>query len=264
MLILALLFFSIAWSCVRPSNDRDWTVDQAILPYAEIDGDQVHVHEIRNFTYRSTTDYTGDYYDKTFDLSKLKKVYFIVDPFSHLKATAHTFVSFEFEGPEFLAISVEIRKEKGESFSPTLGLLKQYEIMYVIADEKDAIKLRSNYRNDQVFVYPMNTTQEKVRAMFVEMIERANALKVKPEFYNSLTNNCTTNLVDHANAITPGRIPWSYKILFPGYSDELIYDLGMIDTNLPFEEARAYFDITDRAEKYVDDPDFSVKIRTAE
>ncbi len=246
---------------VRPSNDRSWSEDQALLPYADISGDQIFIHNIRNFTYASTTSYTAHYYDKKFDLSKLKKVYYVVEPFSGFAGAAHTFLSFQFEGYQFVSISVEIRKEKGEAFSALKGLFSQYELMYVIADERDVIKLRANYRHDQVFVYPVKTTTEKARSLFLDMITRANGLKEKPEFYNTLTNTCTTNIVSHVNKISPKRVPFSLKVLFPARSDELAYGLGLIDTDLSFDDARIKYNINDRALKYADDPNFSIKIR---
>jgi hypothetical protein len=188
-------------------------------------------------------------------------VYYVVEPFSGPLGAAHTFVSFEFEGDQFVSISVEIRKEKGETFSAHKGLLNKYELMYVIADERDVIKLRSNYRKDQVFLYPGRTTPEKGRQLFVDMLNRANALGEKPEFYNTLTNTCTTNIVAHVNDITPKKIPFSFKVLMPAHSDELALKVGLIDTDLPLEEARAKYKINDRAMKYADDPNFSVRIR---
>ena len=244
----------------QPSNDRDWSVDQAVLPYAEQNGPFVTVRNIRNFRYASTTQYTPAYYDKTFDLRKLDSVWFFVEPFGRAGA-AHTFVSFGFGPRDFLAISIEIRKEKGESFSPLRGLLREYEIMYVIGDERDLVKLRTNYRNDKVFLYPIRTTPERRRAMFIDMLTRANQLADRPEMYNTLTNTCTTNLVDHVNTIVPGRVPLRAGVLFPGYSDRLAYDLGLIDTTLPFEAMRARFRINERAKQYADDPRFSLRIR---
>ena len=245
----------------KPSNDRDWTADQSVLPYAEISENLVSIRNIRNFFYASTTSYTAAYYDKTFDLDKIKAVYYIVEPFSGLAGSAHTFLSFEFEEDEFVAISIEIRKEKGEKFSPLKGLFNQYEITYVIADERDVVKLRSNFRKDLVYVYPIRTTKEKMSAVFIDMVTRASTLREKPEFYNTLTNTCTTNIMRHANNITPKRIPLSYKVLLPAYSDRLAYDLGLIDTDLSFEEAREKFLINDRAEEFANEPDFSKKIR---
>jgi hypothetical protein len=185
----------------------------------------------------------------------------MVEPFSGYQGAAHTLMSFEFENDQFISVSVEIRKEVGESFSAVKGLLNQYELMYVIADEQDVLKLRSNYRHDEVFLYPIKTSQERVRTMFVEMLTRANDLKGNPEFYNTLTNTCTTNIVEHVNAISPDKIPLRSEIFFPAEADRLAYELGLIDTEFSFEEARERFKINDRAEKYADHPMFSVKIR---
>ena len=121
-----VIAYTILVILVRPSNERDWATDQAVLPYAEITGDTVSVHNIRNFSYKSVSEYTPNYYDATFDVSKLKNVYFIVEPFSGYVGAAHTFLSFEFEGDKFVSVSVEIRKEKGESFSAGKGILRQY------------------------------------------------------------------------------------------------------------------------------------------
>jgi hypothetical protein len=255
-LVIGIYFFTRV-----PSNNRDWSLDQAILPSADINNNLVTIHNIRNFSYTSKTNYTPNYYDKTFDLNKIKKVYYVVEPFSSTKGAAHTFLSFEFEGNNFVAISIEIRKEKGEIFSAVKGLLRQYEIMYVIADERDVVKLRSNYRKDLVYIYPAKTTPEKMRSLFLDMVSEANKLVDKPEFYNSITNSCTSKIADHINNISPKRIPWSFKILFPKNSDKLAYDLGLLDTNLPWSEVRAKFLINDKALKYANDPDFSMKIR---
>lgn len=245
----------------RPSNTRDWTVDQAVLPYSTMDGPLVTVRNIRNFSYSSTTQYTPAYYDKTFDLRKLDSVWFFVEPFGRAGA-AHTFVSFGFGPRDYLAVSIEIRKEKGESFSALRGLLREYEIMYVIGDERDLVKLRTNYRNDTVYLYPIRTTPERKVAMFLSMLMRANALRERPEFYNTATNTCTTNLVDHVNMIVPDRIPFSPAVLLPASSDRLAYDLGLIDRSRAFDETRTAAQINDLARRYADDPEFPVRIRS--
>lgn len=261
MIVLGTVAYVALIISVRPSNDRDWALDQAILPYAEINSNQVFVHNIRNFSYTSTHDYTPNYYDKTFDLDKIKNVYFVVEPFSGYVGAAHTFLSFEFEGDQFVSISVEIRKEKGESFSAVKGILRQYELTYVIADERDVVKLRSNYRKDKVFVYPIKTNPEKMRAVFLSMIERANKLKAEPEFYNTLFSNCTTNLAKHVNSIFPKRVPWDITFLLPENADNYAYKIGLIDNAVPFEESRTAHYINDLAAKYADSPEFSLKIR---
>jgi hypothetical protein len=262
IILAAVIVLAVALLAMRrPSNNRDWTVDQAVLPYSTIDGPLVTVRNIRNFHYTSTTQYTPGYYDKTFDLRKLDSVWFFVEPFGRAGA-AHTFVSFGFGPRDFLAISIEIRKEKGESFSALRGLLREYEIMYVIGDERDLVKLRTNYRHDTVYLYPIRTTPERKVAMFVSMLERANALRARPEFYNTATNTCTTNLVRHVNMIVPNRIPFRPAVLLPANSDRLAYDLGLIDRGRAFEETRTAAQINDLARRYGDDPEFSVRIRS--
>lgn len=267
-----ILFIVIAYGLfsliVRPSLDRDWTKDQKILARATIDGDLAKITNIRNINYRSTTDYDVHYYDQTFDLNKLNSVWYMVEPFTgHGAGAAHTLVSFGFEDGSYVAISVEIRKEMGESFGAVKGLLRQYELVYVIADERDVIKLRSNYRKDQVFLYPIKTTKENMRKLFLSMLERANGLATKPEFYNTLTSTCTTNIVSHVNDIVPDRVPFSFKVLMPAYSDELAYKIGLFETKTPdgktmtLEELRAKYKINEKAEKYAEDPEWSRKIR---
>ncbi|MDP3729833.1 MAG: DUF4105 domain-containing protein [bacterium] len=262
LLIIFLLVITlfILLQLKRPSNNRDWTVDQAILPTIAIENGTITINNIRNFTYRSPSDYTPGYYDRTFDISQIETAWFIVEPFSS-RGAAHTFVSFGLNDGSYLAVSVEIRKEKGESFSPWKGLAREYELTYVIADEKDVIKLRSNYRKDKVYLYPAQTTPEKARALFIDMITRAKELQENPEFYNTLISTCTTNLVSHVNTIVPGRIPFSWKVLLPAYSDELAYKIGLLDNTVPLEELKALHLINERAEKYADDPEFSKRIR---
>ena len=258
-IVMALI---ITHFITKPSNDRNWASDQAVLAYAEINNNLISIHNIRNFSYRSTTDYTQNYYDKTFDLNKIKEVYYVVEPFSGIPGSAHTFLSFEFEGDQFVSISVEIRKEQGETYNPIKGIFNQYELMYVIADERDVIKLRTNYRKDLVYLYPAKTTKEKMQKLFLDMVERANYLKDNPEFYNTVTNTCTTNIVRHVNTVTPKRVPLlRLQVLLPEDSDKLAYKLGLIDTDLPFEKARERYFINDRAMKYSDASDFSTKIR---
>lgn len=262
LVLFLVLAYIVLIIVVRPSLNRDWSPDQAVLARAEISGNSVSITNIRNIEYRTTKDYDLHYYDKTFDLGKLESVWYMVEPFSGYGAgAAHTLVSFGFEGGDYVAISAEIRKEKGESFSAVKGLLRQYELIYVIADERDVLKLRSNYRKDDVFLYPVKTTKERMQKLFVSMLTRANKLATEPKFYNTLTNTCTTSIVEHVNEIVPGRIPFSYKVLMPGYSDELAQKIGLIDNTLSIEDLRAKYRINDKALKYANDPLFSERIR---
>ena len=246
----------------RPSNDRNWTRDQERLPWAEISGNRVDVHNVRYARYRSTDDYDVAWEDRSYDLDRLQSAWFMVEPFDQdWQGPAHTLLSYGFEGDDYLAISVELRKEKDEQFSPLKWMLRQYELTYVVGDERDLIQLRTNHRRDPVYLYPVRASRERIREMFVTMLQRANHLREHPEYYNTLTNSCTTNIVRHINELVPGRVPWSYKVLLPGYSDELAYDLGLIDTDLPFPEAKQRYRIDDDALSAEGREDFSRQIR---
>lgn len=248
---------------LRPSNNRDWSPDQAEPAYAEYDKDGYHVtvHNVRSCDYRTADDYTVHYNDRKYDLTKLKTVDFLRVPFPEMPELAHTMLSFGFDGEEYLGVSVEIRKEKGETYNPALAAANQYEIMYVLADERDLIGLRTNYRLNDVYLYPTRARSTQVRQMFDHVMARVNKLKKQPEFYNTLTNNCTTNIVAHVNQITPGRVPYDYRVLLPGYSDRLAYDLGLLKTDLTFDETRAAARITETAYQAREAPDFSQAIR---
>ena len=264
LLIIVLFFigYYIFSIIVRPSVNRDWVPDQSKVAHTTFRGDIVSIKNIRNTKYRSTTDFDIRYYDKEFDLNKIESVWYMIEPFSGEKAgTAHTLISFGFNDGSYVSVSVEIRKEKGESFSVLKGLFRQYELVYIVADEQDVIKLRSNYRKDDVFLYPIMTKKENIKKMFISMLTRANKLEVEPEFYNTLTSNCTTNIVAHVNEISPKKIPFSLDVVLPAYSDELAYKIGLLDTSLTLEQLRAKYKINERAIKYADDPLFSKKIR---
>lgn len=251
------------YSTIQPSHHRTWSTDQAVLPTATIDGDIITIYNIRNFSYTTTTEYTPNYYDKTFNLRELERVWYIVEPFDGIPGSAHTFLSFEFANDQFVAISAEIRKEQGETYHPIKGLFRWYELMYVIADERDVILLRANHRRNPTYVYPVRTTTAHAQQLFVDMLTRANQIAAQPEFYNTLTNTCTTNIVDHVRAITPSRIPrFDVSILLPASSDALAYDLGLLDTDLSFEDARQRYHINERALRYATSTDFSVQIRS--
>lgn len=231
----------VVWIAVllrRPSTDRDWAADQKLLPQLIVAGDLVEIRNFRNFTYRGQNDFTPRYETRRYDLRRLDSVWFMVERFGSAPGVAHTLLSFGF-GDEFVAVSAEIRREKGESYSPLLGLLREYELMYVIGDERDLIGLRTNHRRDEAYLYPIRTTPERMRQAFLEIASRANGLARQPEFYNTATNTCTTNIVRHVNTVVPGRIPFSFKTLLPGFSDRLAYDLGLIANDRPFEEVRA-------------------------
>ena len=244
----------------KPSNDRQWTSEQAVLPRAKIEGDQVTVHNIRDCRWRSSDDFTLAYYDKTFDLDKLRSVDFIVVPFNESPDLAHTMLSFGFDD-DYLALSVEIRKEHNEAYSPIRGFFQQYEIIYVLASERDVIQKRVNGDLSEVFLYRSTATPEQARELFVDVIRRTNKLREEPEFYDTLTNNCTTNIRRHINRLKPDRVPYDYRVLLPGYSDRLAYDLGLIERHGSYEETRLRAKVNYQAYLHRDDLAFSRKIR---
>ena len=245
----------------RPSNLRDWSPDQAVLPYAETGGDVVRVHNVRDCTYVSEDAYVLNYYDKAYDLNRLRSVDFIMVPFRNMPSIAHTMLSFGFDDGDHVAVSVEIRREKGEQYQFLSGILDQYELMYVLGSERDLVKLRTNYRGDDVYVYRARATPEQARKLFLDVMERVNKLAAESEFYNTFTNNCTTNIARHINDLAPGKIPRDFRVLLPGYSDKLAYDLGLLDTSLPFPEARRRANVSELARQHPDSADFSALIR---
>jgi len=257
LVLIAFIFFVIR----KPSNNRDWEVDQSILPEVEIENNLVHIKNIRDFDYKTETNYIKNYYDRTFDLDKIKSIDFGLSIFSKWKGLAHTFLSFGFEDGEYVAVSIEIRKEKNETYSALRGLLNEYEIMYVVADEGDVIKLRTNIRDEKVYLYPVKTTKEKQQELFLNIMEQVKRLEIEPEFYNTATNACGTGIMSHVNEISERRIPIDFRVLIPGYSDELGYKLGLFDTELSLEEAQKKFYISDKAKKFVKGQNFSRMIR---
>lgn len=250
------------WSSLAPSNDRDWQPNVAVLPYATIDGDRVTVHNIRNFDYRTETDFTPAYYDKIFDLRELDGVDVIASNWLG-PAIAQVFLSFDFHGGEHLAISIEARKERGQGYSPVAGFFRQYELYYVVADERDVIRLRTNYRKappEDVYVYRVNGPIENGRRLFLQYIETINALKDHPEWYNTLTTNCSTAIWVHTR-INPDQLPLSWKILASGYVPEYLYEMGKLDHSLTFAELQRRAHINERARAADHSVDFSRQIR---
>jgi len=263
IIMAALMVFVSGCSIfIRPSNDRQWQSDVAILAYADIDGDLVTVHNIRNFDYRNETDYTPAYYDKTFDLSRLESVDLAAAYWMGPKI-AHTFVSFGFGGGDYLAVSIETRKEVGEAYSTFKGFFGKYELYYVVADERDVIRLRTNYRKDppeQVYLYRVRAAIENGRRLFLEYMRRINSLKEQPEFYNTLTTNCTTTIWKNTR-INDDHLPFSWKLLFSGYVPQYLYEQERLDTSLPFDELQKRSLINERARAADTAADFSERIR---
>lgn len=261
---VAFLLLLAWWSTIHPSNDRDWQPEVAVLPYATIVGDLVTMHNIRNFDYRTEADFTPAYYHKTFDLRRLSSVDLIAAYWMGPQI-AHIMLSFGFADRDYVAFSIETRKERSEDYSTIKGFFRQYELFYVVADERDVIRVRTNYRKDppeDVYLYRVHGPVKNGRRLFMEYVRKINALKARPEFYNTLTTNCTTNIFMHTR-VNPGHLPFSWKVLLSGHAPEYVYDNGRLDTSLPFEELKQRSRINGIAEAADRAPDFSWRIRTA-
>lgn len=262
IMVPVIAVLSIPYIFKKPSNNRNWSSDQQILPYAEIDGPLITMRNIRDFKYTSENNYTPHYYDKTFNIDDIKTVYYNITPFHKVKS-AHTFLSFEFEGGNFISISVEIRKRVGQKFSAFKGLIRGYEIMYVVADERDVIGLRALHRKDSVYVYPLVLKVSTMKRLFMNIVKKINSLKEKPEFYNTITNACNTSIARHLmnGSSTNKRMPFDIRVVFPADSDALAQKLKIIDDSLPIKKLREKYLVNSRVEKYANDSDFSIKIR---
>jgi hypothetical protein len=250
---------------LAPSQFRDWVPEQALLPTVEFCGQDATVHNVRNCKYFANDVYMVDYYDKTIDLSRVRGMDYIVVPFDGMPALAHVMLSFQLDGkdghPEHLALSVETRKEREEKYNPVKGSLNQYELIYVVADERDVIQFRTVYNGEHVYLYHTTASPESSRAILEDVLARVNQLAKTPEFYDTLTNNCTSNIVRHVNRIKPNRITTDYRTLLPGYSDQLAYDEGLIERRGTFAETKELAYVNPLAQRYAGRDDFSEMIR---
>jgi len=248
------------WLNLAPSHDRDWDPQTAVLPTATIDGDLVTVRDIRNSEYLSAEDVTPRYYHKTFDLRKIRTVDLIFSHWASDEITAHSMLSFGFDAGEYLTVSVEARAERGEEYTGIGGLFRKYELIYVLGDELDLIRSRTNFRGEKVYLYPTKMPPEDARTLFLEIIKRVNEIAAAPEFYNTLTDNCTTSLARSSQAILPPN-SLDIRLLLNGYADRMAYENGWIATDDPFDETRKRHHINQYVEGKGDAANFSRLIR---
>ncbi len=261
-MVLLVAVVLVSSGCrMTPLADRDWAPELSQMAGADFNGPYVHVHNVRNSNYRTDTDFDVHFENRTYDLRNLDSVDYILVPLAGMPRVAHTFVSFGFHGQDYMAISIEVRRLRGQPFRPLYNFLPENEIIYIAGDERDLIRLRTNFRKDDVYVYRARLRPDQCQTLFVDMLQRANRLSTKPEFYNTLTNNCETNLIAHLNHVLPDKIPYNYEILFPGLSDRLLFDRGLIHKVGTFAETRSTARINRLAQSHQDSPDFSQQIR---
>lgn len=251
-----LVFFLLQ----KPSNERKWQPDLALLPSATIDGDKVTIHNIRNCDYLTETDFTVRHYDKTFDLNALTSLdLYLVD--WGLGSVVHTMLSFGFNNQDYVAISIEARKELGEGYSTLRGFFRQYELTYVVADERDVVRLRTNYRQGETaYLYRVQGDQRLFREVFLDYLRAINKLHDRPEWYNALLTNCTSVLRGHTRPYFR-KVSWDWRLLANGYADEMAYEKGTLDTSLPFAELKQRSIINPKAKAADQDRQFSLRIR---
>ena len=262
MAVFAALFVGVVgwFISIKPSHDRPWRPEVAVMPRAFIDGDRIRITGVRNFEYRSRDDFTVRYEEREVSLSHLNSLDFYVSYFWPDSPVAHTFVSFIFDNAPPISISIETRPEIGEGFDPIPSLFKQFELIYVVGDEPDLVQVRTNYRKEDVFLYHIRTSPDLVRRLFLVYLDRINELADHPEFYHLLSNSCTINIVRYANlAGRVGRL--DIRHILNGWSDRYLYSAGVLDRSLPFEELRRRSHINEAAQAAGNAKDFSERIR---
>jgi hypothetical protein len=254
-----LLVTILWWLSLRPKSNRDWGPGMDVLPHVELAGDVVRIRQFRNFRYTASGAPLPQYEERTFDLTKVSSVDYILAHWSG-PMFGHTMVSFGFDDGQFLVVSIEARLQRGQSYSALRGLYRSYEIIYLIGDESDILALRTNVRRERVYLYRVRLPRQEVRQLLVDYLTRAAELEERPEWYNSFTSNCTTNLFYHGRH----RVPWwlAPHIVVNGLSARAMYLRGFLDRSLPLEELQSRCDIGGRALAAGDAAGFSQQIRT--
>lgn len=247
------------WWTLQPLQYRDWRPDVALVPWGQVEGDVVTVHHVRNFDYRSETDFDVRHEKRQYRLSQLRGVDLFLNYWGS-PLMSHPIASFDFGPDGHLCFSVETRPERGEAYSALRGLYRGFELICVAADERDVIRVRTNYRDgEQTYLYRLDITPNQSREVFHEYLAMMNKLKDKPKWYNAVTQNCTTSL--RSNRVDERRAKWDWRMLVNGYVDELLYERKAIDVSLPFAELKSRCLINPRAREADQDPEFSARIR---
>lgn len=250
------------WLTLKPSNEGNWQPDSDRTAWAEIVGDRVTIHNLRNCDYLTETDYSNCWSDRTLDLSQIRAADFFLTNWG-IRFASHPIVSFQFGDNQHVAFSIEARYKAGQAYSTILGCFRQYGLIFVAADERDVIRLRTNYRKDEeVYLYRVKVQPKVARAMFLTYVTYLNKLKDQPEWYNEVTRNCTTTLQKPLAADVENPQPWNYQFLLNGTLDELLYDRGrLVAGGLPFPELKQREHINAAARVADRSPDFSALIR---
>lgn len=234
------------------SNLGDWDLNWAVMPSVTIKGNKIEVKNIRDFQYRSENDFTPHYYDKTFNLNDLDSLYYVLSYWDGNKAVAHSILSFGFKGGNYLCVSVETRLKKGQPQTGIGGLYNQYGLLYVLADEKDVLRLRTNFRKEEVYMYKVNADKKTIKPLFVAIMQKIDKLNTQPQFYNTVKHNCLTSLLTDLRNARDEKMSFDYRYIFNGYSDELFYEKGaFVNQDIPFDKFKEIHHIN----QYIKDSD---------
>jgi Domain of unknown function (DUF4105) len=248
------------WWPISPTNDRDWQPDVAETAWTERDGNKIIIHNLRNFDYEPGQPAKPRWETKVVDLSQLRGVDLFIN-FWGSTLICHPIVSFQFGTDDRVAISVETRMARGQSYSMVRGFFKQFALIYIVADERDVIRVRTNYRHEQLYLYRTSIKPERARRLFIDYLRTVDALHLRPRFYNALTSNCTTNVRTHTVTTTSKPAPWDWRMLLNGTVDELVYERGGFASRLPFPELKQMSLIDEKAQAADQATDFSERIR---
>ena len=249
------------WASMAPSNNRAWSDDVARLLTGTVQGNAVTLDNVRDFRWRSDADYDARWETRHYDLDRLVSADAVLSYWGS-KAIAHAMISFGFDDGSHVVFSVEIRKKRGEQYSSLGGFFRQFETILVAADERDIIRVRTNVRGEDAYLYPLRVDKATLRALFLSYVQAANTLSDTPAFYNTITSNCTTIVYRMTRQIDPG-LPWDVRLLFTGYLPEYLHEVGAVDRSVSVDELRQRGRITERARNTAPGDDFSTAIRTA-
>jgi hypothetical protein len=262
--VCVALFASVLtwWLALSPSNNRPWQRDVAETPWAEQHGDMVTLHNFRNFDYLTETNYIPNWETRTVDMSRIRGIDLFINYWGS-PAIAHTILSFDFADSLPVAMSIETRKTVGQEYSAVLGFFRQFSLIYIIGDERDIVRVRTNYRvGEDLYLYHTHASPARARGVFLDYLKSANELRYTPQWYNALTSNCTTDVIPHLEAADKNvGIKWDWRILLNGYIDHMLYEQGRFAGNLPFDELKSRAHINPAAKAADKSPDFSHLIR---
>jgi hypothetical protein len=256
--LMALAAITVWWSTVSPALDRDWADEVAHGITGRIDGDHLTLDNVRNFEWRTPTDFTEHWESRTYDLSTIASVDLFLVYWAG-PIIAHTIMSFGFEDGRHIDFSIEIRPERHQNYSALAGFFKHYELVFIGADERDLMALRQAFKED-VRIYRLRSTPQSARKLLVTYVEEANDLSVHPRFYNTLTTNCTTTIFTLLKAVVP-HIPLDWRIILNGYLPSFAYDVGAVDTSIPLDELIERANVSDRIDPGLGEVDFSRHLR---